>query len=404
MTSRKQKILFIAEAVTLAHVGRMLTLATALDPQRYEVMVAADPRYAKAIGTQPCEQTAIHTISGEHFFTALEQGKPIYNKKILVDYVEEDLSLINSFKPDVVVGDFRLSLAASARLAKVPYINVTNAYWSPYAKIKYPVPEIPLTRAMGVTVAQWLFNLAQPIAFAMHAQPINAMLRHFGLPRVTNDLRHAYTEGDWTCYADSPELVPMQSLPSNHRFLGPILWSAPIPLPEWWDRIPTDNPVVYVNLGSSGQGDILPVILQALACQPISIIAATAGRTQLGSVTDHIFITEFINADAACKRADLVICNGGSPSCYLALAHSKPTLSLPVNLDQYLNAQLITNAGVGLMLRSGQVTARRAWLSVQQLLEQSTIQKQTAKLAAHLNSLHANITFQEVLNECIGQW
>lgn len=399
MTTRKQKILFIAEAVTLAHVGRMLALATSLDRQRYDVRVAADPRYAKAIGTQPCEQVAISTISGEHFFAALDQGKPIYNKKILVDYVEEDLSLIDSFKPDVVVGDFRLSLAASARLAKVPYINVTNAYWSPYAKIKYPVPEIPLTRAMGVTVAQWLFNLARPIAFAMHTQPINAMLRHFGLPRVANDLRHAYTEGDWTCYADSPELVPMQSLPANHRFLGPIHWSAPIPLPEWWNRIPTDKPVVYVNLGSSGQGNLLPAVLQALASQSISIIAATAGRTQISSATENIFLTEFINAEAACKRADVVICNGGSPSCYLALAHEKPSLSLPVNLDQYLNASLFTNSGVGLMQRTGKLGTHTLLENVHRLLNEQTFSAQATALATTLSKLNAANTFSYVINQ-----
>ena len=46
-------------------------------------------------------------------------------------YVEEDLRLIDSFRPDVVVGDFRVSLAISARKARIPYVNVTNAYWSP---------------------------------------------------------------------------------------------------------------------------------------------------------------------------------------------------------------------------------------------------------------------------------
>ncbi len=127
MTQTRKKILFMAEAVTLAHVGRMLTLAEALDPARYQVLLAADPRYAKVIGNPAVEMTTIQTVSSQHFFAALDGGKPIYNKQILIDYADEDLRLIDSFKPDAVVGDFRLSLAASARRAKVPYINVTNA-------------------------------------------------------------------------------------------------------------------------------------------------------------------------------------------------------------------------------------------------------------------------------------
>lgn len=405
MNQPRKKILFMAEAVTLAHVGRMLTLAESLDPARYQVLVAADPRYARAIGTPAVNMATIQTISSQHFFAALDGGKPIYDKKILVDYAEEDLRLIDSFKPDVVVGDFRLSLAASARQAKTPYINVTNAYWSPYAKINYTVPEIPLTRVVGVKIAQWLFNLAQPIAFAMHAQPVNAMLKHFGLPTVPSDLRHAYTTGDWTCYADSPELVPMQPLPANHRFLGPIHWSAPIPRPDWWQQIPQDKPVIYANLGSSGHGHLLPIVLAALARLPVSVIAATAGRVNISTRAANIFVTEFISAEDACKRADLVICNGGSPSCYLALEHGKPSLSLPVNLDQYLNAELFVNAGVGQMLRSGKVSDTQIYATVQQMLAQSALHQRTTALADRVRQQHqhANDAFKEVLDECLGQ-
>lgn len=403
MTQTRKKILFMAEAVTLAHVGRMLTLAESLDPARYQVLLAADPRYAKVIGNPAVEMTTIQTVSSQHFFAALDGGKPIYNKQILIDYADEDLRLIDSFKPDAVVGDFRLSLAASARRAKVPYINVTNAYWSPYAKIRYIVPEIPLTRIVGVSVAQWLFNLAQPIAFALHAQPVNAMLKHFGLPTVARDLRHAYTAGDWTCYADSPELVPMHPLPANHRFIGPIHWSAPIPRPDWWEQIPQDKPVVYANLGSSGHGHLLPIVLAALADQPISVIAATAGRVHIASHADNIFLSEFINAEDACKRADLIICNGGSPSCYLALEHGKPSLSLPVNLDQYLNAELFGNAGVGRMLRSGRLTRNQIGDSVAHMLEQVALQQKTTMLSDKVRTEHlrAGAVFHRILDEQI---
>lgn len=402
-THKRKKVLFIAEAVTLAHVGRMLTLAESLDPNQFEVLVAADPRYNKAIGTPNCQLTSIRTISSEHFFAALDGGKPIYNRDILISYVEQDLQLIETFKPDVVVGDFRLSLAASARVAKVPYINVTNAYWSPYAKIKYLVPEIPLTHLLGVTAAQWLFNLTQPIAFAIHAQPINAMFKHYGLPGVARDLRHAYTTGDWTCYADSPELVPTTPLPANHRFIGPIYWSAPLPVPEWWSCIPDDKPVIYANLGSSGHGHLLPIVLNALANQPYSVIAATAGRVKIESPASNIFLTEYINAEEACKRADIVICNGGSPSCYLALEHGKPSLSLPVNLDQYLNAELFKNAGVGTMLRSGKLTQKQLKNTIQQILARPILQQQATILAARIRQQHAEVEFQEVLHECLGK-
>jgi UDP:flavonoid glycosyltransferase YjiC (YdhE family) len=39
----RKKILFVAEAVTLAHVGRPLALAQMLDRQRYDVHFACAP-------------------------------------------------------------------------------------------------------------------------------------------------------------------------------------------------------------------------------------------------------------------------------------------------------------------------------------------------------------------------
>ena len=45
-------------------------------------------------------------------FTA---GRPVYDPKTLESYLAEDLALIHKVKPDVIVGDFRLTLAVKAR-------------------------------------------------------------------------------------------------------------------------------------------------------------------------------------------------------------------------------------------------------------------------------------------------
>lgn len=45
--ARRQRILFVGEAATLAHVVRPFVLARSLDPSRYEVHFACDPRFNK---------------------------------------------------------------------------------------------------------------------------------------------------------------------------------------------------------------------------------------------------------------------------------------------------------------------------------------------------------------------
>ena len=335
----------------------MLALAEALDPVRFDAVIACDPRYRAAVGPVSIPAHDIWSIPGEQFFRALQSGSPIYRWQDLVRYVEEDRALIQSCRPDVVVGDFRLSLAASARLERVPYFTVTSAYWSPYARIKYVVPDLPLTRAFGRRIAQAMFDVVRPIAFAAHAAPINRMRRHFDLPPGPRDLRHAYTDADYTLYSDVDELVPTAPLPANHRFIGPVQWAPRMPPPPWWDAIPRDKPIVYVNLGSSGQGRVVPDVIDSLERLPVTVIAASAGRVDLAKRPGRRFQADYLPGDQAARLASVVVCNGGSPSCYQSFGAGRPVVGVPSNMDQCLNMSLVSRSGAGILVRAGRDTA-----------------------------------------------
>ena len=149
----KLRVLFFAEAVTLAHVTRPVVLARGLDPARFEVTLASEPRYHTLWREPRVAVRPIHSIPAERFLEALARGRPLYDVDTLRAYVREDLEVIRDTAPDVVVGDFRLSLSVSARVAKVPYLAIVNAYWSPYAHRRFPMPELPITKTIGVACA-----------------------------------------------------------------------------------------------------------------------------------------------------------------------------------------------------------------------------------------------------------
>jgi len=347
----RKKILFIAEAVTLAHIGRPLALAASLDRAQYEVHFACADGYEFCFAGADLVRWPVRSISSKQFLQALADGKPVYDSATLAGYVEQDLQLLREIKPDVVVGDFRLSLSVSARLAGVPYVALINAYWSPYVRQRYTVPSLPLTRFLPIPLANALFNLARPLAFALHTIPLNRVRRRHGLPGLGWDLNRVYTDADYTLYADVPELFPPHDLPSHHRFIGPVLWSPPLPLPDWWHQLPPGRPLVYVTVGSSGQGAILPAVLQALAGLPVTVLAATVGRVALDQVPDNARVADFLPGEQAARRAALVICNGGSPTSHQALAAGVPVIGIADNLDQFLNMQGIVAAGAGALLR-----------------------------------------------------
>jgi len=364
----RKKILFVAEAVTLAHVGRPLALARMLSPLQYALHFACAPGHEAFLPASGMEYWPIRSISSAQFLAALAAGKPVYDVATLQTYVEDDRRLLERLQPDAVIGDFRLSLAVSARLVDVPYIGLINAYWSPYIPQHYTVPSLTLSRMLPIALANALFRAGRPLAFALHSVPLNQLRRRFGMPALRYDLRSLYADADQVLYPDVAEMFAAASLPANHAYLGPVTWSPPTPEPPWWHGLPQDQPLVYVTLGSSGQGELLPLILQALSQLPLRLMVATAGQDMPDAIPENAYVARYLPGELAAQRAQLVICNGGSPSAQQALAAGVPVLGIAGNLDQYLNMQGVLAVGAGRCLRSDRLQAQVLRDSVTQML------------------------------------
>ena len=399
----KPVILFMAEAVTLAHFARVVALAKTLDPKIYSVIIASDPRYIELEAPLDCIFHPIYSIPTSEFTQALAHGKPLYDVETLTRYVEDDLAMLDNIKPDLVIGDFRLSLAVSAPLRKIPYAAVVNAYWSPFADTVYPVPDLPLTRIMGIRLAQKLFDVIRPVAFALHARPLNQVRRHFGLLPLGSDLRDIYCWGDYTLYADVPEVVPTHDLPAHHRYLGPILWSIQTPLPVWWNDLPKAKPVIFLTLGSSGLISLLPKVLNVLSQLPVTVIVATAGKIKLNTRYANVFVADYLPMDMATRRSQLVICNGGSLSTYQALSCGVPVIGLCSNMDQLLNMSAVVRLGAGFALRAAQEPSANLVKAITILLDDSAYTETASRISLELQQYDTGHRFQSFISEILNQ-
>ena len=397
----RRRVLFFGEPATLAHVMRPVVLAKALQEAAYEVAVATGPDYRMFVEREGLAVRDLWSIGTRRYLAAVDAGRVVFPFSALDAYVKEDLRHIEAFRPDVVVGDLRLSLAVSARLAKVPYIGLSNAYWSPCVHARYEIPVHPATRLLGPAVPNAIFKLLRPLILAHHSVPMHRLRRRYGMPSLGLDLRAVFTEADVTAYADVPALVPGAECgnPGRYRYIGPVLWSPPGLLPAELTDTRHGKPWVYVSMGSSGNPRLVPEILAALADVHCSVAIATAGAVPASAIPHDVIAADYLPGDEVAARARLVICNGGSPTTHQALMRGTPVLGIPANLDQMLNMHFVSRSGAGVSVRADDIKRERLRRIVNEMLDTPAFSDRAQAVATAFLGYHAASRFATIVDE-----
>jgi UDP:flavonoid glycosyltransferase YjiC (YdhE family) len=404
MNQTRRRILFIGEAGTLSHVVRPYVLARGLDPEKYEVLLACDPRFNHLFEPLPFQHVPIESrFAPDRVLQVLSSVNPLYDLGILDEYIQTDLRLLREYQPDLVVGDMRQSLAISSRLAHVPYVNIINAQWSPFARLDLELPEYPMAGVVGAPLAEVFFKLFFPAGSALHALPFNLIKLKYGIPEILLDIKQVYSTGDYVVYPDVPEIVPAVGLPDNHRYLGPILWSPKVALPDWWERLPEDRKLIYLGLGSSGQHKVVQAIVEATADLPVTVMVATAGRSAVDAWPANFHTAQFLPGLEAAARADLVICTGGSMPAQQSLAGGTPILAIASNADQMVYARAVRRAGAGEVLAEHEADAHSLARLVTRLLENHSYHAAANRLAQVFKQYDAAQRFAQLVEQIFGE-
>lgn len=382
MGSRK-RILFLAEGATMAHFVRPVALADSVaSDSSYEIHLYAPARFAHYLTGKPYLTGELQTMPGEDFLANIARGRPLFPANVLKDYVDADRELIRRLRPDLVIGDMRLSLPISSRLEKTPCAVIINAYWSPYAKHHSILPELPLTRVIPPRLLGPIYRATEPIAFALHVAHMNRVRKSFGVPPLPLDLRRLYTDGNYVLYADVPGFLPTPGAPPNHHYVGICDWSPPIPKPDWWDRMCQDpKPKVFISLGSSGPVRVLPGLLAALARLPVSVILSTSGRPVpiSSEMEPKIYTASLLPFVETARHSSLVVSHGGSGGLYPAIAAGTPVLAIPSNADQHLSTTVLVENGGGLGVRVEEASEDQLFAALQKIISEPNFREAAAR-------------------------
>ena len=399
MNLSRKRVLFFAEGATMAHFVRPFALADALDPDEYEIFFYTPRRYLPYLENKSFTVGELASAPGEQMLANMARGAPMFSADVLRNYVREDREVIRAVRPDLTIGDLRLSLPVSARLEDARFAMIMNAYWSPWAKRYAILPEIPLTRFVPPRMLAPVYRKTERLTYAVHVGPINTVRKENGMPALPPDLRLMYTDADFVLYPDIPEFIPTPGLPGNHRYVGICEWAAKVQKPDWWDRMMADpRPRVFVTLGSSGPVKVLPALLRALAGLPVSVLLSTSGR-DLPPGASATWVAPLLPFTETASVSSVVVSHGGSGGLYPAMAAGTPVLGIPSNADQHLSTAFLQDNGAGLGVRVEEASESRLRRALEELLFEPRYRARAREWAAVYARHDSGTLFREFLRD-----
>jgi UDP:flavonoid glycosyltransferase YjiC (YdhE family) len=334
----------------LSHTSRVLEVALRLRELGHRVIFAASGEYTRLAVEKGFEVVSVETNDREHTLACSRSGRTNWwDEARLRAGVAADRNIFRRLAPDLVLGDFRLSLSTSAELEHVPYAVIVNGSWTNYYTAPLRAPEhLAVTRWLGSKLTTWLLPMVKRRILEADARPFRKLRTELGLkPRgnIWDQWR-----GDITLIADTPEYAPTANLPEGFHYIGPIVWEPDIEPPAWLDRIDRERPVLYVTMGSTGNPKFFHNVVELFAGSPYQCMMTTAGLTSLGPLPDNFFVCELAPGSALMKKADVAICQGGNGTIYQAMVAGVPIIGVPTMHDQEFNLNRVEALGVGLQL------------------------------------------------------
>jgi UDP:flavonoid glycosyltransferase YjiC (YdhE family) len=383
------RILIVPEAISLAHVARMLRVAEAARERGHEVHIAAADLHSDLFREAGFEVRPLFSVPPKIALQAVRRGRILYTDDVLEQYVGDELKTLRNIRPDAVVGDLRLSLDISSEIAGVPYVSVLNAYWTNHYAAPTPVPEtVPLFRFLGQRMGRGLMPLLRPRILRGYARVFNRMRRRIGLaPR--GNLFDVMASPHLTLLADAPQFAPCSGLPDHFRYVGPFLWEPNIPPPTWLGRVDEYRPTVYVTMGSTGTPEAFVSLLRGLAEAGLQVLATTCGQIGESDAPEGCFVTDLAPASALLRFASVTVCHGGNGSIYQSLSHAVPVVCVPTFHDQEFNADRVVALGLGTRLSHRDLTPQRVRDAVMQVVEDPATARRAVRFSRIIRNWNA---------------
>jgi UDP:flavonoid glycosyltransferase YjiC (YdhE family) len=304
-----------------------------------------------------------------------------------LECVEADLQLLKDERPDIVLSDFRLSMAAAARIRNVPHVSILNSTWTPY--LDQELVRLVWTEhtRFGPAVGRLARVLAGPDLMRFRfldslfraifqrllvygASPFNKIQAAHGVQRSI-DLYH-YWLGDLTLVPDYPTFMPLRrDAPDSVKMIGPLAWPGTngSEIQKLETMLERSRPTIYVTVGSTGDPKMFELMIDAASRRNWNLIITKAGLADIPS-SRNVFVYDLLPGEAATRASDVTICQGGSGTINQAIAASCPFVGVASNADQEWNLDRASRLGIAKVFYRENVKPQKLVRAVEEILAQ----------------------------------
>lgn len=377
------RILLISSEVGLSHASRLILIAKALIDNGVEIALTSNVN-KDFLGKNKFK-----------VFNTAEVRDSDFNRNIFEDFkpdliqqcVKDELTAIKTFQPDLIIGDFRHTAAISSRVAKIPYISVVNAYMTDFfnpVDVMIPRVERPF-KHFWASLAAKPIQAIQKRALATHFRTV---ARAYGIKDLVS--LYDFLKGDLTLIADMPEFCGLHKLPPDYRYIGPLIWEGlDGKLPEFVARLNSSKKIIYATTGNTGSERLIELVFDAFKDDPSYEVVLTTGaflNPHKLPQAKNIHIEKFIPGSKIMPHCRAVIHCGGNGTTYQALANGLPSLVIPFNNDQKINAWLVKKNRVGFPCSPGAIKGKHIRAIIDNLIQDADIQKSLQKFKQLLST------------------
>ncbi|MGX1583916.1 glycosyltransferase [Microbacterium sp. NPDC055502] len=223
---------------------------------------------------------------------------------------------------------------------------------------------------------------------------------------------------DWAGRTDAyvqftvPEFeYPRGDLPDTVHFAGPLPTTASdAPLPDWWDDLDGDRPVVHVTQGTIANSDFTQLVLPAvhgLAPSDLLVVVTTGGRPRNSLPADlpeNVRAAEYLPYDRLLPKIDVLVTNGGYGGVQQALAHGVPIVVAGQTEDKVEVSARVGWSGAGVNLRTNTPASAQIAAAVHRVLAQPSFRVAAERIGTSMRSADAWSTLDGVLDRVTRSW